>query len=310
MNIGITGASGYVGQFIVRYFLQRGCQVRALLRSAKKAEIFYGPSENKNLKWIKGDLADDRALSNFVDGLNIVIHGAYDHLPGRYRGGEGSNLAGFLEANLNRTLVLMQKAHAARVEKFLFISSRAVYATGQLRGILREGQVARPDTFYGAYKSAVEAMVSAWAQQRRWHAVSLRLTGVYGVVNPLARSKWYDIARSVVRGESYLEGRTASEVHGEDVARAVALLLGEEDARGLAVNCSDRLVSNRQVAKIIQLISGERGPLPPEAQGVPPAVMDCAYLRRKGFCFGGEERLRESLRKLVEAVQEEQRLSR
>jgi len=307
LKVGITGASGYVGQFIVRHFMQRGYTVRVLLRNVQKAKIFC--TTDARFEWTCGDMSNDEVLSEFVDGVNAVVHGAYDHLPGRYRGGEGEDLTGFLESNLNRSLALMQRSHSAGVEKFVFISSRAVYATGHLRGNLQEHSAAQPDTFYGAYKSAVEAMVSAWAHQHHWHAVSLRLTGVYGVVNPLARSKWYDIARAVVRGEEYLQGRNATEVHGEDVARAVELLLHEADARGLAVNCSDRLVSNREVAEIIQSISGERGPLPPQAQAVSPAVMDCAYLQRKGFRFGGAGRLRQSLRELVEAVQEEQRLN-
>ncbi|WP_444901306.1 NAD-dependent epimerase/dehydratase family protein [Microbulbifer sp. SSSA007] len=305
MRIGITGASGYVGQFIVRHFLRRECQVRGLSRSLWKSEIFGGDSR---LEWTCGTMSSDQVLSGFVEGLDAVVHGAFEHLPGRYRGGEGGNLTGFLESNLNRTLVLMQMAYDAGVKKFIFLSSRAVYATGQLRGDLCEDGATQPETFYGAYKSAVEAMVSAWAGQRDWHAVSLRLTGVYGVVNPLVRSKWYDIACAIIREKRYSQGRNATEVHGTDVARAVELLLEAKDARGHAINCSDRIISNREVAEIIQSISGARGPLPSAAQGMEPAVLDCAYLRCKGFRFGGEKRLWESLRELVEAVREEHSL--
>ncbi|WP_444921842.1 NAD-dependent epimerase/dehydratase family protein [Microbulbifer sp. CnH-101-G] len=307
MNIGITGASGYVGQFIVRYFLDHGYKVRAMSRSGRKSGLFPFAA-GSNFEWVAGDMADRSVLSKFVRGLNAIVHCAYDHLPGRYRGGEGENLSRYLDSNLNSTLLLMQVAHSAAVDKFVFISSRAVYATGCLRGSLYEHQAVRPDTFYGAYKSAVEAMVCAWAQQRQWHAVSLRLTGVYGVVNPLERSKWYDIARAVVSGEPYTQTRVATEVHGEDVARAVELVLSEEDARGRAVNCSDRLVSYREVAEILQSMLGTRSPLPPEPREEPPAVMDCAYLQGKGFKFGGAERLRHSLRLLAEAVKLEQRL--
>ncbi|WP_444900463.1 NAD-dependent epimerase/dehydratase family protein [Microbulbifer sp. VAAC004] len=307
MNIGITGASGYVGQFIVRYFLDHGYKVRALSRTGHKSGLFPFAT-GSNFEWVAGDMADRAVLSRFVSGLNAIVHCAYDHLPGRYRGGEGENLSGYLQSNLNSTLLLMQVAHTASVDKFVFISSRAVYATGCLRGNLYEHQAALPDTFYGAYKSAVEAMVSAWAQQRQWHAVSLRLTGVYGVVNPLERSKWYDIARAVVSGEPFTQTRVATEVHGEDVARAVELVLSEADAKGRAVNCSDRLVSSREVAEILQSMLGKRSPLPPEAQGERPAIMDCAYLQAKGFRFGGAKRLRHSLRLLAEAVKLEQKL--
>ncbi|MFA0791641.1 NAD-dependent epimerase/dehydratase family protein [Microbulbifer echini] len=305
--IGITGASGYVGQFIVRYFLDHGYRVRALSRTGRKSGLFPCATSS-GFEWVAGDMADRHISSKFVRGLNAVVHCAYDHIPGRYRGGEGKDLSRYLESNLNSTLGLMQEAHSAAVDKFVFISSRAVYATGHLRGSLYEHQAARPETFYGAYKSAVEAMVSAWAQQRQWHAVSLRLTGVYGVVNPLERSKWYDIARAVVSGKPYTKARAATEVHGEDVARAVELVLSEEDAKGQAVNCSDRLVTYREVAEILQSMMGKRSPLPPEAEGEPPAAMDCAYLQGKGFHFGGTERLHHSLRLLAEAVQLERRL--
>ncbi|WP_445361531.1 NAD-dependent epimerase/dehydratase family protein [Microbulbifer sp. EKSA005] len=307
MRIGITGASGYVGQFLVRHFLRQGYEVRALLRREESAALFRSIASPR-LAWSVGDITSDTTLQTFVSNLDVVVHAAFEHLPGRYRNGEGEDLEGFLHVNLNQTLALIRYAYAAKVKKFVFISSRAVYATGKLSGSLSEEQVVQPDTFYGGYKAAVEAMLSAWAYQRGWHAVSLRLTGVYGLVSPLSRSKWYDIARAVISGEAYLNSRLSTEVHGEDVARAVELLLEHEDARGRAVNCSDCQVSSRELVKILRSISGQQGPLPPQPQVKPPAVMDCAYLQGKGFQFGGVQRLRETLEELVEAVQQQQSL--
>ena len=67
MIIAITGGSGFVGQQLLRYYVQKGYEVRVLSRKELKKgagfDLFYG------------DLSDSKVdLSNFVDKVDILFH--------------------------------------------------------------------------------------------------------------------------------------------------------------------------------------------------------------------------------------------
>lgn len=297
MLVAVTGATGYVGRFVAAELLVRGSEVRALGRPGSDRGGFPGP-----VAWVEGDLRRPGALAALTAGADAVVHAAFEHRPGRYRGGEGDDLGGFLAANLEGSLVLMRLAREAGVGRFVFLSSRAVYGRRLRDRPLDEDHPTLPDTHYGAYKAAVEASVSAWGLGQGWQACALRPTGVYGLTHPVGRSKWHDLVAAVLDGRPWPEARGGTEVHGADVARAVWLLLTTPDVAGRAYNCSDLYVTNREVAEIVQRLTGTRGPLPDQSLAPPANVMETGRLRALGLEFGGRPLLERTVAELVEAV--------
>ena len=118
----ITGATGYIGRFVVAELYRRGFAIRALTRPKSDHGGFVMP-----IDWLIGDLRDASVLDRLVSGASVVIHLAYEHVPGRYRGGEGDDLPAWLTTNLYGSLALIQAAHKANVAQFVFLSSRAVF---------------------------------------------------------------------------------------------------------------------------------------------------------------------------------------
>jgi nucleoside-diphosphate-sugar epimerase len=294
--VAVTGASGYVGRFVVADLLRHGVAVRAWARAGTDRSGFPGPVE-----WVPGGLRDVAGMAAFVAGADAVVHAAYEHVPGRYRGGEGPDLAGYLAANLGGTLALLEAARAARVRRFVFLSSRAVYGRRLADRPLDEDHPAWPDTHYGAYKAAVEAFLASFAAAGL-EACALRPTGVYGLVHPIRRSKWHDLVAAVLAGRPWANARGGTEVHGADVARAVRLLLTSPDVAGRAYNCSDLYVADRDVAEIVQAVAGVSGPLPDPPARLPTNVMDTGRLRALGLAFGGQALLERTVAELVAAV--------
>lgn len=297
MLVAVTGATGYVGRFVVAELLARGAEVRALTRPGSDRGGFPGP-----VAWVEGDLRQPGALAALVAGSDAVVHAAFEHRPGRYRGGEGDDLDGFLAANLDGSLALMRLAREAGAGRFVFLSSRAVYGRRLPDRPLDEDHPALPDTHYGAYKAAVEAFISAWGLGDGWQACALRPTGVYGLTHPVERSKWHGLVAAVLDGRPWPEARGGTEVHGADVARAVWLLLTTPDVAGRAYNCSDLYVTSRDVAEIAQRLTGARGPLPDQPSAPPAKVMETGRLRALGLEFGGRPLLERTVAGLVEAV--------
>jgi UDP-glucose 4-epimerase len=302
MRVAVTGAAGYVGRFVVAELLAQGWEVRAWAREGTDRGGFPGPVE-----WVEGGLERPESALPLVEGTDALVHAAYRHLPGRYRGGEREDLEGYLAANLTGTLSLLSRAYTAGVGRVVFLSSRAVYGRRLPGRPLDEDHPAWPDSHYGAYKAAVEAFLAAWAATTGRAACALRPTGVYGLTRPIGRSKWLDLVAAVLAERSWPVARAGTEVHGEDVARAVRLLLTapEAEVAGRAFNCSDLTVSTRDVAAIVQDLTGVRGPLPDPPASLPANVMETGRLRALGLRFGGRPLLERTVAELVAAARTE-----
>lgn len=68
MKIGITGASGHVGNVLCRNLIASGFSVKALYNSDKKA------LENLDVTLVKGSVLDGDLLHEFVENCDVVIH--------------------------------------------------------------------------------------------------------------------------------------------------------------------------------------------------------------------------------------------
>jgi nucleoside-diphosphate-sugar epimerase len=291
----VTGATGYLGRFIVERLLQEGVAVRAWRRPG--SDIRGLPSA---VEWIDGDLASPDAHSALVDGTDMLVHSALDHVPGRYRRGEGEDLPRYLRTNVGESLALIAAARAAGVRRCVVISSRAVFGTKE-SGPMSDDAPVRPDTNYGAAKAALEAFVQCWGGEG-WPVAALRPTGIYGLVVPAERSKWFDLVGRALRGEA-VAARSGTEVHGRDVAQATWLLLKAEPSAvaGRMFNCSDIVVSTRDIVRLAQRSAGVTGPLP-DISPAPTNVMQCTGLKELGVDFGGWPLFEETVADLVTAV--------
>lgn len=270
MRVAVTGATGLVGQFVAAHLLALGHEVAALGRSPS-------PHGGAHRPWRLGEPAP-------LDGCDALVHAAFSHLPGRYRGGEGDDAPGFLHANLAGTLRLWDEARGLRV---VFLSSRAVYDGLPAGTRLTEDLPLAPDSLYGQVKLRAEEALHGIG------GASLRATGVYGPPAPGQRHKWADLFEAFARGEEIAPAR-GTEVHGADLARAVALLLGAPPG---PYNCSDLLLDRRDLLERWARAKGLEGRLPSRS-GKAPNVMDCTRLRALGWEPGGEAALEAALRAL------------
>jgi UDP-glucose 4-epimerase len=230
----------------------------------------------------------------------MLVHAALDHRPGHYRGGEGDDLAGYLRTNVGGSLGLLARAREAGVRRCVVLSSRAVFDARQGAGPVGDDEKPAPNNAYGASKAALECFVEAWGREG-WPVAALRPTGIYGLIQPAERSKWFDLVGQALRGEA-VQARAGSEVHGGDVAEAVWRLLTADAGRvaGRAFNCSDIVVSTRDLVGLVQRRTGVSGPLPGTAPE-PRNILDSAGLKELGLSFGGCPLLEQTIGELIAA---------
>lgn len=296
MIVALTGATGYIGRFLLDRLAREGVAIRAWRRPA--SDLAGTPA---GVEWIEGGLGDRASMKELVEGAGWLIHAAYDHVPGRYRGGEGGDLDGFIERNVGGSLALLAEARQAGVERALVFSSRAVFGDAPRDGPVGDDAAPAPDTHYGAAKLALEAFVASFGLGEGWPIAAIRPTGVYGLLDPVEKTKWHGLVGQVLAGAE-IAPRLASEVHGADVAEAAWRILTAPAATvaGRAFNCSDILVAHREIAAETARIAGIEVRLPEE--GAPPTmVMACPSLAALGMRFRGEAAFRQTIAALVAA---------
>ena len=281
MRVAVTGGTGLVGRFIVNGLLRDGHEVAVMTRTPPRMGFFDGQVVHRPY-----DLGADAPR---LSGLDAIIHAAFDHIPGRYRGGEGDDAQGFLRRNLDGSLRLFEAARqvGARV---VFISTRAVY--GPQPGALTEDLECHPDTLYGQAKLAAEQALLASGQP----ATVLRATGVYGVPGPGQRHKWADLFDDFAAGRP-IAPRAGTEVLGDDLTAAVRL--GLEGAGGI-YNVSDLLLDRRDLLAEWQVVTGAAGTLPERADASGYNAMRTDRLEALGWRAAGRKGLRHALRGIAE----------
>lgn len=299
MNVALTGATGIVGRFVAEHLAAQGHLIQALARPASQRAGFQCEPQ-----WVEGVIDDEAVLATLLQDSQALVHCAFSHVPGRYRGGEGDDLIGFWRANFGASVRLLRLARQAGVQRVVLMSSRAVFA-GRHAGEdpttpVADNYPTLPNTQYGMLKMAEEQLAAAAMDMQ---VCALRPTGVYGVGYPVASSKWYELVRRVLTGQTVTESRTSTEVHGTDVAQAVEILLQApaERIRGRAFNCSDITVSTRQLVASVAETAGVRAELP-EASSPVQNPMACPGLRTLGWQPGGTARLDATLRQLIAAA--------
>jgi nucleoside-diphosphate-sugar epimerase len=303
MRIAITGATGFLGRYIVRELAGAGHQVRCWHRQGSDRGGFAETA--RAIEWLPGALGDEAAVRNLVHGVDAVVHAAVEWEGPRNRG-RGSHGASsvFFGVNLTGSLQLFQAAFDAGVQRFVFISTCAVHELILDDRPLDEAHPLWPTSHYGAHKAALEKFVHSLGLGQGWPICSLRPTGIYGLAHPPPSSRWFDLVGQVVRGEAIASPKGGKEVHAADVARAVSLLL-TADARaiaGQAFNCYDRYVAEEEVARIARELTDSSSSITSSNRG-PKHQIETNKIRALGMTFGGEPLLRRTVAHLVEAHQ-------
>lgn len=301
MLIAVTGATGFIGRYIVRQLAGAGHRLRCWRREGSDHSGFETAAGS--IDWVTGQLGDADAARRLILGADAVVHAAvqWDGPRNRGRGGHGASDV-FLGVNLTGSVQLFQAAFEAGVPRFVYLSTCAVHETILEDRPLDETHPLWPTSHYGAHKAALEAFVHSYGLGLGWPLCALRPTGVYGLAHPPQSSRWFDLVGQVLRGEPIASARGGKEVHAGDVARAVELLL-TADAKtiaGQAFNCYDRYVAEEEVARIAKNLTNSRSEIAALNRG-PKHQIDNQKIRALGMTFGGQELLRRTVQEMVEA---------
>ncbi len=116
----VTGATGLLGNNLVRALLAEGHEVRALVRSDLKAERLLGRT---GAELVYGDMGDVRGFAAALEGCDTVFHTAAYF---REYYGPGNHWPALMAINVTGTLALAEAARARGVRRFVDTSSAGI----------------------------------------------------------------------------------------------------------------------------------------------------------------------------------------
>lgn len=220
-SILITGASGFIGSFIVEEALGRGLEVWAAVRESSGRQYLKDPRIN----FITLDLGSEEQLRSQLEGkaFDFVVHAA-----GATKCIHASD---FRRTNTLGTINLVNalRKTSPGLKKFVFISSLSVF--GPVREEPPHTDISpkdtpRPNTAYGQSKLEAERFLDGLQD---FPYIILRPTGVYG---PRERD-YFLMAKSIKSHVDFAAGfrrQHITFVYVSDVVQAVFLAIEKGQA--------------------------------------------------------------------------------
>lgn len=164
MLLALTGATGFIGQYLLRELPKRGYRLRVLLRRPTSVPM---PTTSA----IIGDLARPQNMSAAMEGVDAVIHSA-----GIAHAMSGVPEDDYRALNTEATIGLARAAQRAGAKRFVFLSSIRAQCGPMADTVQTEAVEPRPTDAYGKSKLAAERGLAELDLD--W--VSLRAVLVYG----------------------------------------------------------------------------------------------------------------------------------
>lgn len=162
--IALTGATGFIGQYLLRELSRRGYRIRVLLRRPH-------PLPGDCASAVIGDLARPINMAAALSGVDTVIHSAA--IQPTMSGAPESD---FRLLNTTATAALARAAERAGIRRFIFMSSIRALSGPTALQVLTDDSEPKPTDAYGRSKRAAEEELAKLDLD--W--VALRLALVYG----------------------------------------------------------------------------------------------------------------------------------
>ncbi len=173
MTILVTGGSGFIGSNFILYWMKKYPADEIInldkLTYAGNQENLKSVENEKNYKFVKGDICNRELVDKLMSDTDIVCHfAAESHVDRSIK-----KPSAFIETNIIGTHVLLESALRNKVKKFHHISTDEVFGSLELddKSKFSEETAYNPRSPYAASKAASDHLVRAY-----FHTYGLPIT--------------------------------------------------------------------------------------------------------------------------------------
>ncbi|TAF31555.1 MAG: NAD-dependent epimerase/dehydratase family protein [Cytophagales bacterium] len=227
----VTGANGFVGSFIVKELLDKGLDVKILLRP--QAETLLIDEVLHRLEVIEGDVLDVCVLQEAMQGVQVVVHAAavVSMAAKRY--------ANMMKVNVEGTANMVNMALLCGVKQFVHISS--VAAIGNPSTATQAISEAEP--LYNNVAGTMYAQSKYWSEREVWRAIEEGLPAV--ILNPayvLGHGNWLkssvQVFHYIWQKNSFFPPGSLNYVDVRDIAKATWQVIRQEKKAERFILCA------------------------------------------------------------------------
>jgi UDP-glucose 4-epimerase len=261
MRVLVTGASGFLGLNLVRYLADAGHDVLALARSPKSGEAFARQlrGDTSQVRFWKADVRDRQQAAAAIGDFrpSHLVHAAAVTPTVEM---ETRDPVGIVETNELSTVHLLSEAAAAGVERFLYISSAAVYTGAESAPIREDSETRERGGLYALSKMASERYC-AWATERLGIDTRVARPGpIYGPHERPTASR-HNMSQAYRAVQLALDGVPIScndentefdWIHGHDAARALYAILSAPEPSHWIYNVAGEPVTMRRLLDAVR----------------------------------------------------------
>ena len=238
LNVLVTGATGFVGQHLIKCLKLDGYNIKAIAR-----KLIPG------VDTVICDFFNDSIPENTLKGIDVVFHLAgYAHDLKSESGIEQT----YQKINVDITSKLLLLSVKNNVKKFIFVSSVKAGGVSRQGKCATEKSLSEPDGVYGKTKREAELKVLEAGRKFDIHVSILRPALIYG---PKVKGNLQLMMQGIKKGwfPPLPEiGNRRSMIHVDDIVRALLFLSNNKKSNGEVFIATDgRVYSSRNIYEIM-----------------------------------------------------------
>lgn len=235
----VTGGAGFIGSHLVAKLAERGYHLKILdnLSGGKLSNIKSGLLDGGSVDFVEGDIRNVDLVHKCLDGIDAVIHlAAQISVPLSIQNPQFNN-----EVNIGGTMNLLNSGSEHKINKFIFISSCAVYGEPAYLPV-DEKHPTNPISPYAESKLISERNCLRFNDEHLLKSTVLRFFNVYGPKQGLndysgVITKFMGRIKQKLPLTIYGDGsQTRDFVYVKDIVNAIVLALENTDVSGEVFN--------------------------------------------------------------------------
>ena len=223
----VTGATGFLGKYVVEELVEHGYQVRAFGRNSQVGRSL----ENSSVSFFKGDLTKADDVLEACKGMDLVVHaGALSTVWGPWED--------FYQANVLGTKYVLEACRQTDIQRLVYVSSPSVYAAPKDQLAIKESDAPEENNLNNYIRSKL-ASEKLFKDYPDVPSIILRPRGLFGIGDTSILPRVINLSQKI--GIPLIEdGRQLMDMTCvENVALAIRLAIEAPEAKGEVYNITN-----------------------------------------------------------------------
>lgn len=223
----VTGATGFLGKYVVEELVDHGYQVRAFGRNHTIGQSLV----NSSVTFVQGDLTNQEDLTKACQEMDMVIHaGALSTVWGPWED--------FYQTNVLGTKYVLEACREANIERLVYVSSPSIYAAPRDQLGIKESDAPQENRLNNYIRSKL-ASEKLFKDYPDVSSVILRPRGLFGIGDTSILPRVLNLSQKI--GIPLIgDGRQLMDMTCvENVALAIRLALETPQAAGEVYNITN-----------------------------------------------------------------------